>query len=955
MLSEILLESFSKGTHFFNIKSCFKETDKKPRRGHVERMSPGLLSANKNVYPLKQIVTNFFKLMLKNVLLALTAFLFFQKTTAQSLIPFLAKTGKYGFANDRGEVLIQPNFEGYLPFWPVQFLSINSRQNDQPVSLLRNGMAIPGESLMGIPVVNYADGKYEKPDTLYDLVLLKNGKKWVFVDLKTRQTNEFPFIENYQNPNWFSLVGRNYHSLECAFDFGFCRVYKENGRINFIGTDLKEVFPKDFLAGAIGGPGLFVVGNESQKMGIVDQTGKIRTPFVWERIDLPTRPGYFLVNNETNSFSKKPHRAGMIDADGKIIIDTIYKYITGGKDYLAVHGKDRVGLMDYTGKWVFPLEYRDISSFFGEFFIVKPVGGMANVVNLKGEKQFKKDFNEIEPRTFRYGQKPFLLLRDGELLGLADSTFRVLFWDTLTSIAETQQTTFTKKAHHFLVLEGRSNYANDRYGIRDTSGKRILPGIFNRISHMQHFGDDAYLVKKDSLWGVFDTEGKVIFPVHFLEITVGPHPENDRIPVIWARAVGEFQYSAYDKNGQKLPSAPRFEPWQNKVFRIETLDREKPSVLVFIDGSRRIIDASEAEKLARFWHVPTPDGGFILEESGDQIKVSDAFLKNIVPDGFSVPKKTFEHDRLAATGLLTVYQAQSSGVINAKGAWAMPPKTGTKFIPLSRYLVMEADLKADQSGRNKRESFTVHRINSKQKPIEVNLVGQRGFSANNNFTMLLGNLSRGGDRILAAYFDHTGEQLTEFNIVDGVDYLQKSNLVTIMGKGGVRTNQILDEKGKLIADLGDITARPHRGNEWAVKYYVAQKRGSEDYGLIDSTGKVLLPFQFKDLKIIASGKLLSCQNISGGTDLMDIRGEVLFSTPKKVSFHSRETKNGFLLAGTDDETAVVSPEGKLARILPYKFEDLSQSPDYPNLAKFLDKVTYKTFWVNVETGLEFRE
>lgn len=878
-----------------------------------------------------------------------------QVLPAQTLIPYLGKNGKYGFANERGELLIQPIFEGYVPFWSAKFLSINSIQNDQPVSLLRNGMAISGESLMGIPVVNYATGKYEKPDTLHQLVLLKNGKKWVFADLNKRQTIEFPFIENYRMPTWFSLAGRNYHSLECAFDFGFCRVYKENGRINFISTDLKTVFPNDFLAGAIGGPGLFVVGNESQKMGIVDQTGKIRSPFVWERIDLPLRPGYFLVNNETNTFSKKPHRAGMIDANGKIIIDTIYQYITGGKDYLLVHGKDRVGLMDYSGKWIFPLEYRNIAPVFGEFLIVQPVGGMANVVNLKGEKQFPKDFSEIETRTFRYGQKPFLLLRDGALTSLVDSTFRIYFTDTLTSIAETQQTTFTKKAHHFLVLEGRSNYAQDRYGIRDTSGKRILPGIFNRISRMPHFGDDAYLVKKDSLWGVFDTDGKVVFPVNFLEITEGPHPENERIPAIWARAVGEHLYTAYDKTGQKLPFAQRFDPWQNKVFRIESLDREKPPVLVFWDGSRRVIEPTEAEKLARLRHVPTPDGGFVLEESGDQIKVLDAFFKEIVPAGFSVPKKTFEQDRLAVTGLLTVYKAQSSGVINAKGAWVMPPKTGTKFVPLSRYMIMESDLKADPKRQSKRESFTVHRIQSNQKPIEVNLVGQPGFSPNNNFTMLLGNFSPGGDRILAAYFDHTGEHLTDFNIVHGVDYLQKSNLVTVLGKKGERTNQILDEKGKLIADLGDITARPPRGKEWAVKYYVAQKRGGEKDGLIDSTGKVVLPFEFSDLKIITPGKLLSCQNISGGTDLMNIRGEVLFSTPKKVAFHDRETKNGYLLANTAEETVVISPEGKWVRSLPYKFQNFAQSVDYPNYAEFLDKAIYKSFWINIETGLEFRE
>ncbi len=126
-----------------------------------------------------------------------------QVLPAQTLIPFLGKNGKYGFANERGEVLIQPNFEGYLPFWPAKFLSINSRQKDQPVSLLRNGMAIPGGEPYGHSGRQLWEqlGNMKKPDTLHHLVLLKNEKKnGCFADLNTRQTNVFPFIENYQNP-----------------------------------------------------------------------------------------------------------------------------------------------------------------------------------------------------------------------------------------------------------------------------------------------------------------------------------------------------------------------------------------------------------------------------------------------------------------------------------------------------------------------------------------------------------------------------------------------------------------------------------------------------------------------------------------------------------------------------------------------------------------------------------
>ncbi len=66
--------------------------------------------------------------MLKNVLFAFAAVLFFQKTTAQTLLPFLAKNGKYGFADEAGKMVIAPEFEGRVEAFSEKTLSIDCKK-----------------------------------------------------------------------------------------------------------------------------------------------------------------------------------------------------------------------------------------------------------------------------------------------------------------------------------------------------------------------------------------------------------------------------------------------------------------------------------------------------------------------------------------------------------------------------------------------------------------------------------------------------------------------------------------------------------------------------------------------------------------------------------------------------------------------------------------------------------
>ena len=135
----------------------------------------------------------------------------------------------------------------------------------------------------------------------------------------------------------------------------------------------------------------------------------------------------------------------------------------------------------------------------------------------------------------------------------------------------------------------------------------------------------------------------------------------------------------------------------------------------------------------------------------------------------------------------------------------------------------------------------------------------------------------------------------------------------------------------------------------------AQKRGTEQFGLIDSTGKEVLPFRFKQLEIVETGHLLSSLNAEGNRDLLNWQGNLLATSTSKNSFYCYKTTKGYLLATNRESTWVISPAGRLLQTLPYKVQSANTQEWYSHLARFSDSSTGPAFWVNLETGKEYRE
>jgi hypothetical protein len=104
----------------------------------------------------------------------------------------------------------------------------------------------------------------------------------------------------------------------------------------------ERVFPFD---------GKTAVAVKDKKYGIIDQYGKVTTPFIYESIDQEGCNGKRVVS------TKKKHY-GLINETGKIMIPCSYTKLYWESDkYLRAHEGGVYGELDTTGKIIIPFEY----------------------------------------------------------------------------------------------------------------------------------------------------------------------------------------------------------------------------------------------------------------------------------------------------------------------------------------------------------------------------------------------------------------------------------------------------------------------------------------------------------------------------------------------------------------------------------------------------------------------
>jgi hypothetical protein len=177
---------------------------------------------------------------------------------------------------------------------------------------------------------------------------------------------------------------------------------------------------------------------------------------------------------------------------------------------------------------------------------------------------------------------------------------------------------------------------------------------------------------------------------------------------------------------------------------------------------------------------------------------------------------------------------------------------------------------------------------------------------------------------------------------------------------------IVDELCRTIAVLKDIDDKKAKSRklDFVKGHLVYPKNGLD--GVVDSTGKQVLPFQFNELSIDANGKFLHefAPNSNGKThQLLDWQGNVLYESDAYIETHvNRET--GIMLIGLNmnDKDSfrnarmiLLSPDGKeIGVVHGHHPKSVTMPNKQVGYYKFKN-VEGKDFWADITRALIFKE
>lgn len=847
---------------------------------------------------------------------------------AQLLIPYLGADGRYGLADEQRTLVVGADLERVPPMLP-NMLAVNARRQGQQVRVFRNGTVVPNPDGTGLVqhVVNYgADDRVL--DTLRHLVAAVSVQEVKVMDLY--RPSSLPAVTSVNTdrivPPTFGLPIFMWTNRVPGFHFrmGAARIHKALDKVNFVDTQLRELLPTDYAAGLVADSAFFIIAEGEGRVGVADRRGNVRVPCHWPHLQPAGRTGYFVARAHGSRHPSYPHSVGLIDADGRMVIDTAYYAITPvpGGQMLIVRTHEYWGLMDYAGRTILAAtESRSITALPNGWALVN-FGGRCNFINHRGERALPQDANSIHDASAT--AFPHYIVRGNRNTWVLDGSLLPLFHDSLVVINDVYT--------HPL-----------RVWVRQTDGTHLLKnaehtvlaaGTFDQILPAVHTPQGYLLIQKDTLQGVIGPYGEKILPTRFSTITFQPFKGDT---LLWARLPGSDLYAAHDQRGQRVADIPESDiPLWGKAVTRPFSPAELAAILPagFVKPER-----IAGEPTQRAWDAT----GLIVVQQLLDVPVAPR-------DSPNQPTAPVDAHRTPATGA-------PCGIIDHRGHWVLPPKAGIIYWPVTQHLVAELPASAGNVARQFHEhGIVLHRIHAALRDtLRVHWLSFSTLPAEAD-NLRVGRI-RSGTRQQAeyAYFDAAGQQLTPFAYADGPNYLLSHNVVDVWQPDGSTRQSIVDRHGRVLHDLGTLRTDhpPHkRSNPWSVGVFVVQVATAPDrtqMGLMDTVGRLLLPTTYRDLEILAGDSFFTATAPQGGRLLLDKQNRVRFTFQGDAHVQTRLLPDGHWLVGNDMQTVHLSPAGDVLRVFDYA---LSRDKPAAELARrfaiFL--IGERAVWGELATG-----
>ena len=241
---------------------------------------------------------------------------------------------------------------------------------------------------------------------------------------------------------------------------------------------------------------------ENKKYGLIDNTGKLVVPCIYERIDsfdIKTFKGELTA-------AKKDGRWGFIDKKGKVVIpfeyeDQVYSIVgdTICDDKMRVKKNGKWGIINMNGQMEIPCKYDSIGDFNYGLAPAK-IGYKYVYINMQGKIVLAGDYDKAE--AFKNGvakvtkrDSTYMINTKGEKVNV--NVNQTEFHDGLCVVAK-----FVKEELRFYY-----GYANEKM-------KLVIPYDFDEA---YDFENGMALVKLGEKWGYIDTNGNWIIYREFDE------------------------------------------------------------------------------------------------------------------------------------------------------------------------------------------------------------------------------------------------------------------------------------------------------------------------------------------------------------------------------------------------------------------------------------------------------
>ncbi len=281
------------------------------------------------------------------------------------------------------------------------------------------------------------------------------------------------------------LVVEPVYDIIGAFD-GAYAIIQQNGLVGLIDRNGKIILPANYDDINILNDFLFAVYN-NKKWTVINLNRQTILDEPYQLLEVRDNQFIAYTNNE---------KWGMVHASGRRICAPLYDELRIYKDdyVLSRDSLLGLGLIDIQGKLILQTAYHDIAIHNDSLFFHKK-GAYWGASSRAGAELLQHEWQQFEKLNDN-----FIVLDGKDETALYSSPARKVI----------TQGDF----HHFRVLSSQYAYClkNGKTGLMDTQGNLLFPAEYDGI---EYYGPNLFRVQQNRKWGVAQVGGEIIIPIEY--------------------------------------------------------------------------------------------------------------------------------------------------------------------------------------------------------------------------------------------------------------------------------------------------------------------------------------------------------------------------------------------------------------------------------------------------------